>query len=57
MTEDGSRAERAGALLEASGVAAGGMAPGEAVRRADEMDTAVTPVSRTIGPTRSWTSS
>jgi carboxymethylenebutenolidase len=35
MTEDGSRAERARALLEACGVAAGGMGPAEAVRRAD----------------------
>jgi carboxymethylenebutenolidase len=37
MTGDGSRAEQARALLEACGVAAGGMAPDEAVRRADEI--------------------
>jgi carboxymethylenebutenolidase len=37
MTQDGSRAERARALLETCGVAAGGMAAEEAVRRADEI--------------------
>jgi carboxymethylenebutenolidase len=37
MTGDGSRAEQARALLEACGVAADGMAPDEAVRRADEI--------------------
>jgi carboxymethylenebutenolidase len=37
MTEDGARAERARALLETCGVAAGGMAADEAVRRADEI--------------------
>jgi carboxymethylenebutenolidase len=35
MTEDGTRAERARALLETCGVAAGGMAADEAVGRAD----------------------
>ena len=37
MSQDGSRAERARALLETCGVAAGGMAADEAVRRADEI--------------------
>ena len=37
MTEDRGRAERARALLETCGMATDGMAPAEAVRRADEV--------------------
>ena len=37
MTEDRARAERARALLETCGLASEGMAPAEAVRRADEI--------------------
>ena len=44
MTEDRARAERARALLETCGLASEGMAPAEAVRRADEIAAAVAAV-------------